>query len=72
MSKTFVKNSLMLSYYSLDMTNTVFTMFQTQFLFDFSSASRIIETLGFDKHWDFQSKDVASGKSAISLLLYSM
>jgi hypothetical protein len=32
------------------MTNTVFPMFQTQFLFDFSPASRISETLGFDKH----------------------
>jgi hypothetical protein len=43
------------------MTNTVLPMFQTQFLFDFSSASRNSETLGFAKHWDFQSKDVASG-----------
>jgi hypothetical protein len=43
------------------MTYTVFPMFQTQFLFDFSSASRSSETLGFAKQWDFQSKDVASG-----------
>jgi hypothetical protein len=34
------------------MTNTVFPTFQTQFLFDFSSASRISESLGFAKHWD--------------------
>jgi hypothetical protein len=50
MSKTMEKNSLMLSEYSLDMTNTVFPMFQTQFLFDFSSASRISEPQGFAKH----------------------
>jgi hypothetical protein len=60
MNKTFVKNSLMLLKYSLEMTNSVFPMFQTQFLFDFSAASRCSETLVFAKHWDFQSKDVAS------------
>jgi hypothetical protein len=49
------------------MANTVFPMFQSQFLFDFSSASRSSETLGFAKHWDFQSKDVASGLSLIIL-----
>jgi hypothetical protein len=32
MCKTFVKNSLLLSYYSLYMTNTVFPKFQTQYI----------------------------------------
>jgi hypothetical protein len=42
------------------MTNTVFQMFQTQYILDFSSASRS------ETHWDlpnmeiFQSKDVPS------------
>jgi hypothetical protein len=35
-------------------------MFQTQYILDFLSASRSSGTLGFSKHWDFQSKDVAS------------
>jgi hypothetical protein len=42
------------------MTNTVFSMFQTQYILDFLSACRSSGTLGFSKHWDFQSKDVAS------------
>jgi hypothetical protein len=42
------------------MTSTVFPMFQTQYILDFLSASRSSGTLGFDKHCDFQSKDVAS------------
>jgi hypothetical protein len=41
------------------MTNTVSAMFQTQYILDFSSASHS-GTLGFAKHWYFQSKDVAS------------
>jgi hypothetical protein len=41
------------------MTNTVFTTFQTQYILDFSSASRS-GTLGFAKHEIFTSKDVAS------------
>jgi hypothetical protein len=46
------------------MTNTVFSMFQTRYILDFFSASLSTlysGTLGFSKHWDFQSKDVASG-----------
>jgi hypothetical protein len=35
-------------------------MFQTRYILDFLSASRSSGTLGFSKHWDFQSKDVAS------------
>jgi hypothetical protein len=46
---TFVKYSLLLSYYSLDMTNTGFPTFQTQYILDFSSASRRGK-LGFAKH----------------------
>jgi hypothetical protein len=67
MCKTIVKNRLLLSYYSLEMTNTVFPAFQTQYILDFSSASRIAE------HWDlpntekFQSKDVASGMPLATL-----
>jgi hypothetical protein len=38
-------------------------MFQTRFILDFLSASRSSGTLGFSKHWDFQSKDVASGNA---------
>jgi hypothetical protein len=34
------KNSLLLSKYFLDMTNTVFLTFQTQYILDFSSANR--------------------------------
>jgi hypothetical protein len=45
------------------MTNTVFSMFQTLYILDFLSASRSSGTLRFSKHWDFQSKDVASGFS---------
>jgi hypothetical protein len=45
------------------MTNTVFSMFQTLYiLIDFLSASRSSGPLGFSKHWDFQSKDVASAR----------
>jgi hypothetical protein len=36
--------------YSLDMTYTVFSMFQTQYILDFLSASRSSGTLGFSKH----------------------
>jgi hypothetical protein len=46
----FVKNSLLLSEYSLDMTKTVFSMFQTRYILDFLSASRSSATLGFSKH----------------------
>jgi hypothetical protein len=42
------------------MTNNVFSMFQTRNILDFLSASRSSGTLGFSKHGDFQSKDVAS------------
>jgi uncharacterized protein YifE (UPF0438 family) len=38
------------------MTNTVFSMFQTQYILDHQAVE-----LGFSKHGDFQSKDVASG-----------
>jgi hypothetical protein len=53
------------------MTNPVFPMFQTQCLFDFSSASRSSETLGFAKHRDFQSKDVASGRYTLHTAIES-
>jgi hypothetical protein len=44
------KNSLLLSLYFLDMTNTVFSMFQTQYILNFLSASRSSGTLVFSKH----------------------
>jgi Mn2+/Fe2+ NRAMP family transporter len=40
MCDTFVKNNLLLQYYSLDMTNTVFPTFQTPYILYFSLASR--------------------------------
>jgi hypothetical protein len=46
------KESLLLSYYSLDMTNTVFSRFQTQYITDFLSATVVVEP-GFAKLWDF-------------------
>jgi hypothetical protein len=49
------------------MTNTVFSMFQTRYILDFLSASRSSGTLGFSKHWDFQSKDVASEAPSVRL-----
>jgi hypothetical protein len=49
MCEAFVKNSLLLSEYSFDFTNTVYPTFQTQYILDFSSASGS-GTLGFAKH----------------------
>jgi hypothetical protein len=51
------------------MVNTVFTIFQTKYFLDFSSASRT-------EHWDlpntviFQSKDVASGGSVSQAVVF--
>jgi hypothetical protein len=52
MSETFVENSLLLSLYTLDMNNTDFPTFPTQYILDFPSASRR-KTIGFAKHSDF-------------------
>jgi hypothetical protein len=38
-AKRLLKNSFLLSKYSLDMTNTVFPTFQTPYILDFSSVS---------------------------------
>jgi hypothetical protein len=49
LGEMFVKNSLLLFEYSIDMTNTVFPMFQTQYFLNFSSTSRS-GTLVLAKH----------------------
>jgi hypothetical protein len=49
----------MLSKYSLDMTKTVFPMFQTQYILDFSPSSRIAE------HWDLPNTEISSLKMSL-------
>jgi hypothetical protein len=48
------------------MTNTVFSMFQTQYILDFLSASRIVE------HWDFPNTEISSLKMSRHIHVFNI